>query len=200
MLLELLINLIHLPPGPTMVFSLTAAGNYEYKMALDYYFSVFMFLRLYIWVRVYNNYVIWTNARAERICLLNGFTPDSQFSIKSTLNKSPVYAMAIALFLTIFIFGLMTREFEKTIDFSGRTYQFNFLINSFWCMVLTLTTVGYGEIFPITLYGRLMIIIVSIFGVFINSLVIVTLTSLSELSEDQSSAYDELATGVKTYE
>lgn len=114
-----------------------------------------MFLRLYIWVRVYFNYSVWTSARAERVCLMNGFQVDANFGIKATMNASPVNMMILSCVLTIIFFGLIVREFEKKMDYGGRTYQYDYTINSFWCIILTMTTVGYGEVFPVTIFGRL---------------------------------------------
>lgn len=55
-----------------------------------------------------------------------------------------------------------------------------------------MTTVGYGEIYPVTGLGRFFTIISAIVGIFINSLLTVALTEVTELSEEQSDAFDEI--------
>jgi hypothetical protein len=85
-----------------------------------------MFLRLYSWIRVYFNSSVWTSARAQRVCLMNGFRVDTEFGVKATLNAEPVNMMILICGLTILFFGLIVREFEKQMSYPGRTYQFDF--------------------------------------------------------------------------
>jgi hypothetical protein len=57
-----------------------------------------------------------------------------------------------------------------------------------WNIIITMTTVGYGDYFPITDLGRFIIFIVSIWGVTIVSIMVVTLiTTLSTSSLEQKS-------------
>ena len=55
--------------------------------------------------------------------------------------------------------------------------DFGFYWNCFWCIIITMTTVGYGDYFPTTLLGRIVIFITSIWGVFIVSMLVVALTN-----------------------
>lgn len=65
-------------------------------------------------------------------------------------------------------------------------------MNSWWCMILTMTTVGYGDIFPITPMGRVFTIIACIIGAFVISLIISQLNELIALEPEQEAAYDEI--------
>ena len=194
-IIECIFNCIHQPPGPEIILDLKAV-NYDYQMAVDYYFIILMFFRLYIWVRIYFNYSIWTSIRAQRVCLMNGFEVDSGFGLKAMMNAEPVNMMVIACLLTILFFGLIVREFEKKMLYPGRTYNYDYMINSYWCIVLTMTTVGYGEVFPVTLFGRQFTILASIIGNTVMSQVIVTLTNLIELSSEETEAFNTLCAGL----
>lgn len=59
-------------------------------------------------------------------------------------------------------------------------------------MILTMTTVGYGDIFPVTIGGRVFTIICCIIGVFVVSMIIANLTVLVRLNGDQKEAYDAI--------
>ena len=53
--------------------------------------------------------------------------------------------------------------------------SFDRIFNSLWCVVITLTTVGYGDFKPGTTYGKFIIMIASIWGTFLISLIIISL-------------------------
>jgi Ion channel len=55
-----------------------------------------------------------------------------------------------------------------------------------------MTTVGYGDIFPVTTGGRIFTIMACIIGTFVVSLIISQLTALIALEPDQEAAYDEI--------
>jgi len=57
-------------------------------------------------------------------------------------------------------------------------------------MILTMTTVGYGDIYPITVGGRIFTIVACIVGVFILSLIIAKLAELIQLNQEEQKAYD----------
>ena len=64
-------------------------------------------------------------------------------------------------------------------------------------MILTMTTVGYGEIFPVTPGGRIFTIVACIIGVFMVSLILAKLTELIALDPDQQAAYEEILNEMK---
>ena len=45
-----------------------------------------------------------------------------------------------------------------------------------WCVIVTMTTVGYGDFYPVTHLGRIVGVIASLWGAFIISLLMVTLS------------------------
>lgn len=72
-----------------------------------------------------------------------------------------------------------------------RRHNFDNITNSFWCIVTTMATsfqiksVGYGDIYPITFFGRITVIISCLSGVFILSLFVITLTNVTKLTKGE---------------
>lgn len=49
--------------------------------------------------------------------------------------------------------------------------------NALWLTIITMTTVGYGDFYPRTLFGRIIDVFLIIWGIFIVSLMVVVLTN-----------------------
>lgn len=50
-------------------------------------------------------------------------------------------------------------------------------LNCYWCVFITMATVGYGDYFPKTLPGRLMAIMAAISGIILSSSLIVSMSA-----------------------
>lgn len=84
--------------------------------------------------------------------------------------------------------GYCLRIFERTL--SSKTGQdFSLISNTFWNVLVTMTTVGYGDIYPKTIMGRLTGIIIAFCGVFILSLFVVALTKMLEFDPGEGKAF-----------
>jgi hypothetical protein len=49
--------------------------------------------------------------------------------------------------------------------------------NSLWCVMITMSTVGYGDYYPMTYLSRIILFLASITGIIIASLLILTLST-----------------------
>jgi hypothetical protein len=61
--------------------------------------------------------------------------------------------------------------------------------NNVWLNFVTSSTVGYGEIYPMTHLGRLMILIISIFGSFFLGMFVIALTSSLDHDIQENESY-----------
>jgi len=57
------------------------------------------------------------------------------------------------------------------------------IYNSFWLVLITMTTVGYGDLYPTNYFGRVLAIISCIFGTFFLSLLVVFLNNVITFDE-----------------
>jgi voltage-gated potassium channel Kch len=57
---------------------------------------------------------------------------------------------------------------------------------------MTVTTVGYGDTVPYTLFGRILIMFAALWGTFIISLMIVSVANIFALSTDEQKAMSHL--------
>ena len=77
-------------------------------------------------------------------------------------------------------------KYENKIPFSAHYFSYVYLV------VVTITTVGYGDIVPRSILGKTMIMISSIWGAFIVSLVVLVVASVFDLNKQQKKAMRDI--------
>lgn len=78
----------------------------------------------------------------------------------------------------------MLMLFERYVD-----SNFESIYTCIWNVIITLTTVGYGDFYPKTNSGRLVGILTAFWGVFFVSLFVVALTNILEFDSPERKAY-----------
>lgn len=147
------------------------------------------FIRIYNVIRFVLYLTQFKNPRAQRICQMNGCHANSMFAIKSLMMQRPYEILFGSLFITTIIFGFQLRIFEGPIsEVSGQNYEN--MYNCMWNVVITLTTVGYGDLFPRTFFGRIVGVIICFWGVFIVSFFVVTVTNMLEFTPMEEKSYN----------
>jgi hypothetical protein len=63
------------------------------------------------------------------------------------------------------------------------------MINAIWNAIITMTTVGYGDFFPKTMFGRITGFLICFWGVFIVSIFVVTLSNKISFDENEERTY-----------
>ena len=65
-------------------------------------------------------------------------------------------------------------------------------MNCMWNVLITMTTVGYGDIYPKSVMGRIVGILVCFWGVFIVSFFVVTLNNMLTFSPNEEKSFNLL--------
>ena len=66
------------------------------------------------------------------------------------------------------------------------------MMNSIWNMIITLTSVGYGDIFPKTHFGRIVGILICFWGFFIVSFFVLTVDTILSFHPNEKNSYETL--------
>lgn len=112
-------------------------------------FIILRLLRLFRFLRVFKIYLIFRRLKSLKV-------------LTATLKESYVdfTIMIVILTLVAFLFGAATYFAEKDLN---RDAFDSILIATYWA-ILTITSVGYGDMYPITPIGRLLSCLCALFG------------------------------------
>jgi Ion channel len=111
-----------------------------------------------------------------------GFSPNMRFTFKCMITKKPEITVLSVLLGSIFIISYQMRIFEIVYYRAIGQLDFDQYISSVWVVVITMGTVGFGDIVPVTPFGRVIIMFTSIWGAFIITLVLVAFGNIFNLN------------------
>jgi len=137
-----------------------------------------MFLRIYFIPR-FHSYCIddLHTHRHDVFFSLNKTLLDDSFLLKSTMTTS--LSAVIGMFaMQIVLYSYMLMMFERATS-EGPLQNFT---NSVWLVIVTMTTVGYGDIFPTTRLGRLVAVSASFSALIMIAICINIVQSSLEMS------------------
>lgn len=69
---------------------------------------------------------------------------------------------------------------------------FDSYTTSIWNVIITMTTVGYGDTFSISTFGRMVSVMNAIWGTFIISLLVASIGRLFQISDGERKAIDDI--------
>ena len=128
---------------------------------------------------------IYANTRASRVCRLYGCVSDAFYAARCLMKESPLTCVSFLWMFSVIIFGHALRICESPNNDVLGDVNFDSYYNCWWNIIITMTTVGYGDIFARTILGRIIIFIVAIWGVFVNSLLTVALTVFVKMEDSE---------------
>jgi len=77
---------------------------------------------------------------------------------------------------------------------------FDSFFNSIWFTVITITTIGYGDISPCTVIGRSITIVLALWGALLLALLVVTVSNIFNLDDNQKMAMRQVGITKKAAE
>lgn len=188
--LELIYCSIHTPPGCNWVFEFP-----QHSEKVEYSLDALVFLAMlgkvyWIW-RVLLNFSSWKDIDSERFCNNYLCRGGDNFALKAELKERPYFVVGVALVVSTLILGVALRVSERPyMETSGM--QWDYLWNGVWCILITMTTVGFGDFYPSTHLGRFIGVLASFWGTFLVSLMVLSLTISSEFTSKERNAYDKV--------
>jgi hypothetical protein len=187
MVLELFIWGTHSPPFVNFTFTEDQQEE-ELTYSLDALATIIMLFRPYHLIRVFTVHSYWSSEDTEQILSDCKILGGRDFTIKWEFKERPYTILLVSILVSILIFGFALRIAE--IPYMAVSNQdWTYLWNAIWSIIITMTTVGYGDFFPMTYLGRGIGVWGWFLGTFLISLMIVSLSISSDFTINQKKAY-----------
>lgn len=158
-----------------------------------------MVIRIYLTYKLLNHYSVWTNERSQRVGKLQGVNTNSIFATKVMFQNSPIKTLIILSVIFLIIFSFLLRAFEY-FDKNQKNSPFNFVWNSIWLNFITMTTVGYGDYYPETNFGKIFCVFSCLFGNFLLSMLVAVLSLHVYFDSEELKVFNKLMEKELIYE
>lgn len=185
-ILNILVHLIQ--PYPSVQF------NWDMNILsreVTYNINIILFLICMLRLKtVYTALKYWyyySSDKSKRILSFYGGKNIDVFFYKVIIKINSFLVLGIIFSITIYISALIFKVLEN-LD-SNEKYNFGNFYNCLWFIFSTTSGIGYGDFFPKTLVGKIVIVICCLIGAFLLSLVTATLYILTQFNEDENKAY-----------
>ena len=213
MLIEILISVIFYPPNFSGIYTGTV-NEYEFIILVNAIFSLLTILKIYHIFKMYRYFSKFSNFDSNSISKKYGVKENFLFSFKTELKFRPFYILTVTFILFLMLMSFSLRTFENGIFLNEKfllengyevsqfrniqlcdklyykgTQNLDFIANSMWFIIVTITTVGYGDAYPKTHFGRTVSSIACILGIFLISLITASLSKYIQFNSDENKAY-----------
>jgi voltage-gated potassium channel len=153
------------------VSDLTHPAKNRFQSRLKFIFSASGLIDLFAILPFYLPMLIKTDLRFLRVLRLTRFLRilkinryTKSFNLIWSVIKEKKSELIVTVFAT-FILLIIASFIMYNVEGEKQPEAFSNILNSFWWAVATLTTVGYGDIYPITGFGKFISGVIAIMGI-----------------------------------
>jgi len=155
----------------------------SYPYSADAFMTLLMIARVWTITPLYfSESSGYRNEKTRLVGLLNNVKVDNKFIMKHLLNNSlPVLASTFGVFVFTLAYSMVVAERPEGPNTNLADFE-----NSIWVIIITMTTVGYGDTYPKTPLGRTVAVIASLLAIVLVALTVNAVTERLSLTRDES--------------
>lgn len=157
--------------------------GYEF-ISNDILLALMIFARSHYLLKMILIASAYTEPRAQRMCAIYGVEASLMFAVKALMVNYAWNVVALSVLIFTLVSSVTLRLFERIVQ-----NQFYHITTSMWNILITSTTVGYGDIYAMSHTGRLIAVLVAFWGAFLNSLLVYALNSTFQFNSSEEKAF-----------
>jgi len=181
-IVEVLVVMVHPLPFVNYIVHVWGLDTYC-AYSSDAFITVFMMLRVYAYTpRMIAEASGLRNEKTRLIGLMNNVDISYHFIGKAMLRDS-LLTLLYLFMMSVVTLAYAMLVFERPI---GSDTNLDLMENAVWLIIITMTTVGYGDIYPQTPMGRQVAVIAALLAVVLVALAVGAVTDRLTLSRDES--------------
>ena len=195
LIIECLICIISYPPKINKVFQYSH-HTVKYTYSLNSIILIFSFCKLYNFFRILFMASQYSSRISETICQTYNTNYGLLFMIRAEVNSRPIFFCCVCFLIFITISTILLRSFEVFgydirygLNGNKGNNDLRVLANNFWLSIITITSIGYGDEYPRTNLGRIVIFITSLFGMFFLGFLIANISGASQFDSNEGRAF-----------
>ena len=185
--------MIFLSPSPFLSNRVICSFNNTVNKELCYKYNDFLhilqFYKLYFIVKAFATNSQFSSSSSHRLCSIYCTKPTNTFVIKCMMREVPLKFILTMFMLGIVFFGYALRIAESPLFLVDKSPDLSEYFNCCWTSMLTMTTIGYGDYFPRTTLGRVIMFACCIYGMVVTSLMVTFVSQELQLSSGETRAY-----------
>lgn len=168
-------------------------GICELKLSWSSIVTFFVPIRAYHYIRLFSHCkscAAWKSPQAYQVYREKKFKPTCCFFLKYEMKKRPICITLLLFIASTLFFGAALRISEMTfVSDTASGLDFSNFFNVIWVAAITMTTVGYGDGYPSTHYGRFISVMACCLAMALTSLLIVATSSAFSLNRREERCY-----------
>lgn len=177
--------------GLTFSYTLILKSSESTEIVLEYPINallcVWSLLRQYLLLRVVFALSKYSSPRAQRVCRMNGGSASRLFVLRCMMQDSPYAIVGLFLLLGVLSGAFSIRIFERPArEYTGM--DLSSYANAIWYCLVTISTVGYGDYYAVTVPGRVMAFLVCLWGVVTVAVMILFVARLLQFGTGEDNA------------
>jgi hypothetical protein len=168
-------------------FTYSSPYFYYFRRNFNEYLFIFQF-HVHIW-KIIKNYLsstVYAKDSTERISDMFGFNRNYVYIIKCLIKENNMMYFVILLAVIIFYMGVLLRIVEYPVYPTGSSI--GDLFTASWLSSVVVFTIGYGDIFPYTYFGRIIVIEVCFLSAIVLSFVTSQFLALFKLNDAEQAS------------
>lgn len=149
----------------------------QIKRTINSILSLFIFTRMYYIGRYLVFRSSYMTPENNEICRKHFFDTNIRYSLIALMKTKPLHIYLTFILSILFVFHYAIKLFESGISQQTQGYSLTNSFHVIWYCIITIFSIGYGDIVAKTDGGRIFAIILSIIGSFLISLFLMGLTN-----------------------